>query len=51
VNFAGKVFAKANDAVRLEGQWTNHPKYERQFAAEGMGFDQETRSRSLATCG
>jgi exodeoxyribonuclease V alpha subunit len=48
VNFAGKVFAKANDAVRLEGQWTNHPKYGRQFAAEGMGFDQEMDADGLA---
>jgi exodeoxyribonuclease V alpha subunit len=35
--FAGKVFARENDAVRLEGQWTNHPKYGRQFAADFMG--------------
>ena len=27
INFAGKVFARENDAVRLEGQWTKHPKY------------------------
>ena len=27
ITFAGKVFARENDAVRLEGQWTNHPKY------------------------
>ena len=48
VTFAGKVFARENDAVRLEGQWTNHPKYGRQFAADCMGFDQEMDADGLA---
>jgi exodeoxyribonuclease V alpha subunit len=48
IAFAGKVFARENDAVRLEGQWTNHPKYGRQFAAECMGFDQEMDADGLA---
>jgi exodeoxyribonuclease V alpha subunit len=38
VKFAGKVFARENDAVRLEGHWTNHPKYGRQFEADFMGL-------------
>ena len=38
VTFAGKVFVRENDAVRLEGHWTNHPKYGRQFAADFMGY-------------
>jgi exodeoxyribonuclease V alpha subunit len=48
ITFAGKVFARENDAVRLEGQWTNHPKYGRQFAADCMGFDQEMDADGLA---
>jgi exodeoxyribonuclease V alpha subunit len=48
ITFAGKVFARENDAVRLEGQWANHPKYGRQFAADCMGFDQEMDADGLA---
>ena len=48
VTFAGKVFARENDAVRLEGEWTHHPKYGRQFAADCMGFDQEMDADGLA---
>jgi hypothetical protein len=48
VNFAGKVFAKPNDPVRLEGQWTHHPKYGRQFAVEALGYDLEMEPDGLA---
>jgi len=48
ITFAGKVFARKNDAIRLEGQWTNHPKYGRQFAADCMGFDQAMDADGLA---
>ena len=48
VNFAGKVFAKPNDPVRLEGQWTHHPKYGRQFSVEALGFDLEMDPDGLA---
>ena len=48
IAFAGKVFARENDAVRLEGEWTHHPKYGRQFAADSMGFDQEMDADGLA---
>ena len=48
VNFAGKVFAKPNEAVRLEGQWAEHPKYGRQFAVECLGYDLEMDSDGLA---
>jgi len=48
VNFAGKVFAKENDAVVLEGTWTKHPKYGHQFAAESMGHDLELSPDGLA---
>ena len=48
VNFAGKVFTKANEAVRLEGQWADHPKYGRQFAVECLGYDLEMDADGLA---
>ncbi|HZT32797.1 MAG TPA: AAA family ATPase [Bryobacteraceae bacterium] len=48
VNFAGKVFAKPADPVRLEGQWTRHPKYGRQFAVEALGYDLEMDPDGLA---
>jgi len=48
VNFAGKVFVKPSDPVRLEGQWTHHPKYGRQFAVEALGYDLEMDPDGLA---
>ena len=48
VTFAGKIFVKPNDPVRLEGQWTNHPKYGRQFAVEALGYDLEMDPDGLA---
>jgi exodeoxyribonuclease V alpha subunit len=48
VNFAGKVFAKPNDPVRLEGQWMHHPKYGRQFAVDALGYDLEMDADGLA---
>ena len=48
VNFAGKVFVKPNDPVRLEGHWTHHPKYGRQFAVEALGYDLEMDPDGLA---
>ena len=37
VKFAGKVFVRESDPVRLEGHWVDHPKYGRQFEAEIHG--------------
>jgi exodeoxyribonuclease V alpha subunit len=48
VKFAGKVSVKENAPVRLEGQWTHHPKYGRQFEAEFMGHDLEMDPDGLA---
>jgi len=48
VKFAGKVFVKENDPVRLEGHWVEHPKYGRQFEAEFMGHDLEMSPEGLA---
>jgi exodeoxyribonuclease V alpha subunit len=39
VSFAGKFFAREGDAVVLEGVWSQHPKYGRQFDAKTMTFD------------
>jgi exodeoxyribonuclease V alpha subunit len=49
VNFAGKVFAKPSDAVILEGQWANHPKYGRQFTVDALGYDLEMDADGLAS--
>ncbi|MCZ2154733.1 MAG: AAA family ATPase [Bryobacterales bacterium] len=48
VKFAGKVFVRENDAVRMEGHWVDHPKYGRQFEAEFMGHDLEMDPDGLA---
>ncbi len=48
VKFAGKVFVRESDPVLLEGHWTNHPKYGRQFEAEFMGHDLEMDPDGLA---
>ena len=48
VKFAGTVFVRENDAVRMEGHWVEHPKYGRQFEAEFMGHDLEMDADGLA---
>ena len=48
VKFAGKVFVRENDAIRLEGRWVVHPKYGRQFEAEFLGHDLELDPEGLA---
>jgi exodeoxyribonuclease V alpha subunit len=48
VKFAGKVFVRESDPVRLEGHWVEHPKYGRQFEAEFMGHDLEMNPDGLA---
>ena len=48
VKFAGKIFVREHDAVRLEGRWVVHPKYGRQFAAEFLGHDLELDPDGLA---
>jgi exodeoxyribonuclease V alpha subunit len=48
VKFAGAVYVRENDPVRMEGQWVNHPKYGRQFEAEFMGHDLEMDADGLA---
>lgn len=48
VKFAGKVFVRESDPVRLDGHWVEHPKYGRQFEAEFMGHDLEMNPDGLA---
>jgi exodeoxyribonuclease V alpha subunit len=48
VKFAGKIFVREHDAVRLEGRWVVHPKYGRQFEAEFLGHDLELDPDGLA---
>jgi exodeoxyribonuclease V alpha subunit len=48
VKFAGKVFVKISEPVKLDGHWVNHPKYGRQFEAEFMGHDLELDPDGLA---
>ena len=48
VTFAGKVFARPNDSVRLDGCWARHPKYGRQFSVEFLGYDLEMDADGLA---
>jgi exodeoxyribonuclease V alpha subunit len=48
VKFAGKVYVRENDAVRLEGRWVVHPKYGRQFEAEFLGHDLDLDPEGLA---
>lgn len=48
VKFAGKVYVREHDAVRLEGHWVRHPKYGRQFEAEFLGHDLELDPEGLA---
>jgi exodeoxyribonuclease V alpha subunit len=48
VQFAGKVFVREHDAVRLEGRWVVHPKYGRQFEAEFLGHNLELDPEGLA---
>ncbi|MCL4852305.1 MAG: hypothetical protein KJZ78_13100, partial [Bryobacteraceae bacterium] len=49
VKFAGRVFVRESDPIRLEGRWVEHPKYGRQFEAEFMGHDLEMDPDGLAT--
>jgi exodeoxyribonuclease V alpha subunit len=48
VKFAGKVYVREHDAVRLEGRWVTHSKYGRQFEAEFLGHDLELDPEGLA---
>ena len=48
VKFAGKVFVRESDPVRLDGHWVEHPKYGRQFEAEFMGHDLAMNPDGLA---
>ena len=46
--FAGKLYARAGDAVILHGTWGSHPKYGRQFHAERIEYDTHLSVEGLA---
>jgi exodeoxyribonuclease V alpha subunit len=46
--FAGKIFVREGESVRLEGHWAKHPKYGWQFAMESLGYDLEMDADGLA---
>lgn len=46
--FAGKLYARAGDAVILHGTWGSHPKYGRQFQAERIEYDTRLSVAGLA---
>ena len=48
VAFAGKLFAREQEQVILEGRWVTHPKYGRQLEVDGVAYDLELDSEGLA---
>ena len=46
--FAGRLFARENEPVVLNGRWVTHPKYGRQFEVEGMEYDLDLDADGLA---
>lgn len=48
IKFAGKVFIREHDAVRLEGRWKIHPKFGRQFSVDSIGYELEMDPDGLA---
>ncbi len=48
VQFAGRLFARENEPVVLNGRWVTHPKYGRQFEVEGMEYDLDLDADGLA---
>ena len=48
VAFAGKLFAREQEQVILEGRWVTHPKYGRQLEVETLAYDLELDAEGLA---
>ena len=48
VQFAGRLFARENEPVVLNGRWVTHPRYGRQFEVEGMEYDLDLDAEGLA---
>jgi len=46
--FDGRLFARENEPVVLNGRWVAHPKYGRQFEVEGMEYDLDLDADGLA---
>ena len=48
ISFAGKLYAREQDQVVLEGRWVTHPKYGRQLEVETLAYDLELDADGLA---
>ena len=48
ISFAGKLYAREQDQVVLEGRWVTHPKYGRQLEVETLTYNLELAAAGLA---
>ena len=48
ISFAGKLYAREQDQVVLEGRWVTHPKYGRQLEVETLTYNLELDADGLA---
>jgi len=48
VTFAGRIYARKDEPVVLKGNWTQHPKFGRQFHVESMEYDLDLDVEGLA---
>ena len=48
ISFAGKLYAREQDQVVLEGRWVTHPKYGRQLEVETLAYNLELDADGLA---
>ena len=48
ISFAGKLHAREQDQVVLEGRWVTHPKYGRQLEVETLAYNLELDADGLA---
>ena len=48
IQFAGRLYAREQDQVVLNGRWSTHPKYGRQFDVKAMEYDLELDTDGLA---
>ncbi len=48
ISFAGKLYAREQDQVVLEGRWFTHPKYGHQLEVDSVVYDLELDGEGLA---
>ena len=48
VAFAGAVYVKEGDVVKLRGAWTTHEKFGEQFSVDGLVYEDELDADGLA---